>query len=620
MAWAALMRRFRTTCPRRASSAITSGAGPYSRTSRARYRISFAAMWIADSRIGSSATRVRRSSRMPEKVRRSRTTRRTRSAPSRASASARSTSARKAGAPSIVRMLVEELQGGAEVSERVVDLVREAGGDHPDRREPVGLHELRLHGLDLGDVEQRPREPDRSTHPVHLGEPGLAVRGHPPDRPVRPHRPVLLLVPTVAGRIRPALRRGADRLPVVRVDEAEERLEVRDGRFSDPEDLAAARRPLERAVGGRVKRPEPGGVDREREALLALAQRLLGGEPLGRIADDADQHALSVEQHALRADLDGEGRAVPAPVLGVEADPVRVRSRELGLRESGRRRSAQVEHRHPAQLLARPAVRGRRRGVRLEDPAVVPADEEDDVPRVLGEEVVAALDAAERDRGAALPGEGPAQPRVEHERRDRDEPDALQGGPPGDVRDRRGGRGEDRVGEGDPGHRDGRVDRGDPQRQPRGGARFFQTRRRARHRPGSTLAHSSSGAARRGAQCPIVRARAPGRNAFGTVSPPVRRDPPLDRLDEVRPSSRASMIRSSEPTFRARSTVWIASNSSATSPTFSERTAVSSSSSRRAGGAARGGGLLGLDDPRVLARAASPPRGRTPPPRRARRR
>jgi PAS domain S-box-containing protein len=103
MAWAALMSRFSATCPSRASSAITAGVGRKSRTRRARNRSWVEARWMAASRTDASSTRVRRSSRSPEKVRRSRTTCRTRSAPSRASARARSTSSRSAGAPSSSR-------------------------------------------------------------------------------------------------------------------------------------------------------------------------------------------------------------------------------------------------------------------------------------------------------------------------------------------------------------------------------------------------------------------------------------------------------------------------------------------------------------------------------------
>ena len=185
-------------------------------------------MWSADSRTGSSSTGPgappgppRRSggrARCAGPARRPRAPRRARGAPRRGAR----------GRAELLRVLVEELQRGAEVGERVVDLVRDAGGDQADRREPVGLHELDLHRLDLGDVEERPDEPDRSADPVHLREPRHAVRGDPADGPVRADDPVLLLVPSVTIRIRPPRRRGADRLAVVGVDEHEERLEVRD--------------------------------------------------------------------------------------------------------------------------------------------------------------------------------------------------------------------------------------------------------------------------------------------------------------------------------------------------------------------------------------------------------
>jgi hypothetical protein len=353
-------------------------------------------------------------------------------------------------------VLAKVVERGDDVGERVVDLVRDARGHHADRGAAIGLHELRLDRLHLGHVEERTDELHRSALAVHLAEAAQAVRRDPADAAVWPHRPVLLLVAPVAAGVDPAAGADADQLAVVRVDEREERLEVRDQRRADPEDLAAARGPFHRPVRRGVEGPDPGGVERQREPLLALAQRLLGPAPLGGVADDADQDALAVELGRLRADLDRDHGPVPAAVLGVEAHRARHGRREVRARTGPGARGAQVVHREPAHLFPRPAVGDGRGGVGLQDPAVMGADEEDDVARVLGEEVVAS-------NRALLAAERPAEREVEPGGGDEDEDDPVRRRPPGHALDVRRRRREERVGEADPGDREQRVERGDPE-------------------------------------------------------------------------------------------------------------------------------------------------------------
>ena len=97
------------------------------------------------------------------------------------------------------------------------------------------------------------------------------------------------------------------------------------------EDGAAPRVPVALALGRAVPRAEVGDVEREAEAGLALAERVLGGLALGDVADRRGKDlAVVVEPDGVDGEFDGELAAVGAD--GGELD-ARAEDRSLAGRE-----------------------------------------------------------------------------------------------------------------------------------------------------------------------------------------------------------------------------------------------------------------------------------------------
>ncbi len=156
---AAFKSRFTNTCSTRRMTPTTGGSAPRSRTRRARGRSSCATSRSAASIAATRSTCPAGSSSNRPKLLRSRTIAAIRSMPARTSATN--------GWSSSVTRRSSISRGQAAERERVVDFVGDAGGHHPERREPVGVRELRAQTRALGHVarvrehRRRPVELDR---------------------------------------------------------------------------------------------------------------------------------------------------------------------------------------------------------------------------------------------------------------------------------------------------------------------------------------------------------------------------------------------------------------------------------------------------------------------------